>query len=458
MKPFFLSAPHYLIPILALIIFSKNEINAQTTLSAGDMAVVGYNYDNSPQQIAIVTFVDIAAGTTIYISDYGYDEATSTFGTTSVANNTEGAITWTTTSSIAKGTLIPFTITSGTTPSVSGLPGTVSISGWTNTLAASSPSAAGGDNWFIYQGTSPTAVSTFVFLWGNAFTSTFNSVAITPGQFVTPGTGAQPNNQVTYLPASLTIGTNAVALTTSTYHGDNNVYTGITTGTKAQLAAAVSDKSNWVSNETTTYDLSPGGSNFAVNPSFTVTGTLPVNLISFTAGLQNRDVKLSWKVSDVVNFSHFEIERSSNGNDFINAGSQVATGPAGEQNYEFTDRNIPSNIFRFYYRLKMIDADGKFGYSRTVIVQMSKLTRMVLSVQPNPFSDHLDVSVNLSSAKVIFVRLLDFSGKTIINKQVTVFKGFSTQTLGGLSSLKRGTYLLQISDGIEVETEKIVRR
>jgi len=270
---------------------------AQTTLAAGDMAIIGVNYDVQPHEMAIVTLVPISAGTTIRITDYAYDEATGQFSTVSTTNTSEGAVEWTTTSAIAAGTVIKFSVVCGSgTPSVTGLPGTVSVVGWTFVTPTNCPSSPGGDNWFIFQGASSTSVSTFVFGWTNPFPLTQGGVTQVVGQFLVPGSGAN-NNGNSYLPPSLTLGTSAIALNIDPAqpggrHGDNNIYTGTRTGTKAALQSAISDPANWLTNELTTYDLSVGGANFtSANPVFTITGanSAPAD-ISLSASSVNENV------------------------------------------------------------------------------------------------------------------------------------------------------------------------
>ncbi|WP_156779061.1 IPTL-CTERM sorting domain-containing protein [Acidovorax sp. RAC01] len=261
------------------------------------MAIIGVNYDVQPHEMAIVTLVPISAGTTIRITDYAYDEATGQFSTVSTTNTSEGAVEWTTTSAIAAGTVIKFSVVCGSgTPSVTGLPGTVSVVGWTFVTPTNCPSSPGGDNWFIFQGASSTSVSTFVFGWTNPFPLTQGGVTQVVGQFLVPGSGAN-NNGNSYLPPSLTLGTSAIALNIDPAqpggrHGDNNIYTGTRTGTKAALQSAISDPANWLTNELTTYDLSVGGANFtSANPVFTITGanSAPAD-ISLSASSVNENV------------------------------------------------------------------------------------------------------------------------------------------------------------------------
>ncbi len=78
------------------------------------------------------------------------------------------------------------------------------------------------------------------------------------------------------LPPGLTNGENAVALTVNA-HFDNLVYSGTTTGTKAELLAAISDRTEWSGSDASTYDLSTGGTSFP--NSFTVVPECSTSLL-----------------------------------------------------------------------------------------------------------------------------------------------------------------------------------
>ena len=319
---------------LGCIISLFSSSYAQTTLSAGDVAIIGVNYGSSPNyELTIVTLAPIAANTQIRISDYWYNESTPNQLTnisagSGAALTSEGTILWQPTAAIPAGNVYKISILQGGN-TVTGLPGNVSITGWST--AAGTPSSAGGDNWFIYQGTSTTNVSNFVFLWGNASNPVINGTTIVPGQFVTPGsfnntwgTTNLGNNNVTYLPPSLNLGTNAIALTVDPslnagigFHADNNIYTGIKSGTKAALLASICNTNNWNRNDTTPFDITPGGSNFTgSNPIFTVTATCTLTL---TAASQ-------------TNVSCFG---STNGAASVN----TATGGSGNYSYNWTPGN-----------------------------------------------------------------------------------------------------------------------
>jgi hypothetical protein len=187
---------------------------------------------------------------------------------------------------------------------------------------------------------------------------------------------------------------------------------------------------------------------------------LPVTLLSFNAILQQTDILLRWKVTDAVNFSHFEIERGTNGTNFISSGSrQPLTGP-GDHQYEFTDPGATSTYpagSKIYYRLKMVDLDGKYSYSKIVQVSPGKGNGAFANLQSNPFTNKISIGFDMKESGVVNLRLSDMSGKIISNKQLLIDKGFSTQSIENLENLGRGMYSLQLQSGSEVMMVKVMK-
>ena len=194
---------------------------AATTLSAGDIAIIGFNFDN-PDEFAFTPLVDIDAGTEINFTDNGW-QAAGTF------RDTEGDFTWTAPTDIAAGTII--------NPTVSSILFSVS-----------------GDQIIAYQGDSSNP--TFIY----ALNSEGN-----PGIWQSDST----SSNTSALPTGLVNGETAVALDEI----DNAIYTGITSGTQAELLAAISDNSNWSGSNSTRqtmpinpFNISGGsGSNLVIN-------------------------------------------------------------------------------------------------------------------------------------------------------------------------------------------------
>ena len=272
------------------IILNVTSTSVGTTLSAGDMALVGINTDGTAgsQTWSFVTLVDLAVGTVIHFTDASILETGAFSSLTS-----EQHLTWTVQSSVTAGSL--FLVTNNTTSgtaSVTTASGSA-VSGVTGTLGAFQTS---GDQIFIYQGAEgTTTASTFIYGLNNSQST--NNAGI--GKWVESGTitGLGAEQTLSYRPSGLVDGTSAVVLTTNVgntssgtsgstavYGFDNMKYAGTTSGTKAELLAAIGDPANWEGDNANQYDFSAIG-NFTLTvsdtaPTLTATGATP----TFTEG------------------------------------------------------------------------------------------------------------------------------------------------------------------------------
>ena len=102
----------------------------------------------------------------------------------------------------------------------------------------------------------------------------------------------------------------------------------------------------------------------------TYASTLPLSLLSLRAtSTTAKHVQLHWTTADELNTSHFLIERSTDASNFVSLGSIPAKG-TGAASYVYTDEQAAA-ANTVYYRLKMIDKDGRYTYSYILPVKRS---------------------------------------------------------------------------------------
>ena len=101
-----------------------------------------------------------------------------------------------------------------------------------------------------------------------------------------------------------------------------------------------------------------------------IAAPLPLTLLSFTASLKNCEPVLYWETESEINTDRFEVERSfANSNDWKKIGELPATGVGSiKTDYSFIDNATPASAEKILYRLKMLDKDGKFKYSKILPV------------------------------------------------------------------------------------------
>lgn len=164
---------------------------------------------------------------------------------------------------------------------------------------------------------------------------------------------------------------------------------------------------------------------------------LPVILVSFEGKSENNQTKLTWKTAEETNNKGFEIERSADARTFEKIGFVDGSGDTKEnQSYHFTDL---SPLAISYYRLKQLDYDGKFEYSKIIRV---KGDQVVFKIYPNPAQDNLMVSGIDGEQDLHF---LNSAGRVVMATKVTTGKPVS------IRSLKPGLYTIKVgSEGGKV--------
>lgn len=188
---------------------------------------------------------------------------------------------------------------------------------------------------------------------------------------------------------------------------------------------------------------SPGNAYFdsaaSVTRSFHITNALPLNLLNFSGSLNNeKEVSLNWQTAQEINTSQFVVERSTNGTDFSAIGKVNAAGNSSVgKTYSFVD-NKPLTGSNFY-RLKMVDVDGKFTYSK--IVALNNDDKSVFTLYPNPANDLLYLKVNRAAENVL-LQIFDVTGRTI--KEENVLLNPQSPHVINIKSLPKGVYELSV--------------
>jgi hypothetical protein len=160
----------------------------------------------------------------------------------------------------------------------------------------------------------------------------------------------------------------------------------------------------------------------ALRPKLVVTYTLPlpVGLLFFIAEKNNDVIELRWSTASENNNKGFEVQRAASGaGDFEKTGWINGTGTTSSaRSYKYEDKNIHHGV-KYFYRLKQIDFDEKFSYSKIISAEIPVLQNEI-TIFPNPFTDRANIIYNLEENADVRIEIYNGAGQvisTLLNRQ-----------------------------------------
>jgi hypothetical protein len=160
---------------------------------------------------------------------------------------------------------------------------------------------------------------------------------------------------------------------------------------------------------------------------------LPVTWISFEGKNTLAGNELTWTTASEINNDYFAIERSNDATAWTELGKVKGKGNrTTRQVYSFIDRE-PIESYN-YYRLKQVDYDGAFNFSKTISIQ--NRPKESITIYPNPAKDQVTINHPNGSICLLF---------DLLGNQLTVnSQSNSESTEMNTSSLKSGIYMIKI--------------
>lgn len=175
---------------------------------------------------------------------------------------------------------------------------------------------------------------------------------------------------------------------------------------------------------------------------------LPVSLLGFEAHKAAAAVHLSFSTATERNNDYFSIERAASGLDFQSIGMVQGAGDAAETSiYYFVDEYPLAGLN--FYRLKQVDFDGRFSYSKVLSVTVGKIGSISLS--PSPAIDQLHVNLEKALLNDGRWQIFDYSGR-LLQSGIMAAEIFDFNV--DVAALRPGAYLLRLVDGQAVVTKQ----
>lgn len=181
--------------------------------------------------------------------------------------------------------------------------------------------------------------------------------------------------------------------------------------------------------------------------------SLPVKLLAFNATARDNYVLVDWQASNETNSKYYVVERSADGRNFATLETVNDRGNTGSINY-YSITDVQPFEGTSYYRLKQVDADGKYTYSETRTVRFDKTKQLL--IYPNPASTSVKLQLKANGDN-IGISITNLEGKLIYKGN-----GSLTQLNNAVNSLlpalKPGYYHVAITDKDGVYKAPLVKQ
>jgi photosystem II stability/assembly factor-like uncharacterized protein len=194
----------------------------------------------------------------------------------------------------------------------------------------------------------------------------------------------------------------------------------------------------------------------------TINGGIPVELVSFNADVNNNSVLLNWSTATETNNRGFDVERKIN-----DEWNSLAFIEGHGTTTEITHYSYTDNLFDYsglvFYRLKQIDYDGSFEYSKEIEVEIGMPEKFILYQNyPNPFNPATKIKYAIPDFGFTSLKIYDVLGNEIVTlvneeKQPGEYEvEFSVGSFGDGSNLSSGIYFYTLNAGSFRETKKMI--
>ncbi|MGB5531279.1 MAG: M28 family peptidase [Ignavibacteriaceae bacterium] len=190
-----------------------------------------------------------------------------------------------------------------------------------------------------------------------------------------------------------------------------------------------------------------------------ITEIVPVELLAFTASVNNSEVQLLWSTASELNNRGFEIERSINNTDnFVTIGFVEGKSSSTEINYySFNDQPDLSGNSKLFYRLKQVDFDGTFSYSDVVQVTYDVPTAFVINQNfPNPFNPSTRITYFVPKESFVSIKIYDFLGREVKTLVNDFLSAGSYEIVFEASDITSGTYFYTMTAENYSSTKKML--
>jgi hypothetical protein len=170
---------------------------------------------------------------------------------------------------------------------------------------------------------------------------------------------------------------------------------------------------------------------------------LPVELLSFSGVCTENEIKLTWSTASEFNSDYFEIQKSTDGNNWRSIQTQAAAGISSSLlNYSFSDFEKSNGA---YYRLNQVDINGDTRMYDPIFVDCEGNASQLITY-PNPSKDGFNIAISdskLVGESILIIR--DAMGKVVLTKSIIITEGMNLFPIAS-NEIENGVYFITIEN------------
>ena len=223
----------------------------------------------------------------------------------------------------------------------------------------------------------------------------------------------------------------------------NYAYTNLITDSFMQY---VSSKSDTISGRTKPFVLHAGENRTDIDGGIkNAPGVvLPLIINQFNGNYSDGFIQLGWSTYSEINVDHFDVERSTDGVNFRQIGRTTSAGGQLSSNMNYNYLDITADRGNNYYRLAIVDINGNYTYSKSIMLNVDVKGISVMIVYPNPFSRRVKIRVNCDKAEKVKINVLNSNGILLSSMDDQTNVGDNNIDITRVESLPGGVYFIEV--------------
>jgi hypothetical protein len=184
---------------------------------------------------------------------------------------------------------------------------------------------------------------------------------------------------------------------------------------------------------------------------------LPLIINQFNGNYSDGFIQLGWNTYSEINIEHFDVERSTDGINFRQIGKVSTVSGQLNSNANYTYLDITAQRGTNYYRLAMVDNEGNYSYTKTIMVNVDIKGISVMIVYPNPFSRRVQIRVTSDKAEKVAINIINNNGVLMSTQQANTQVGDNNIPISKVDALPEGIYYIEVVSSTRSLKTKVMK-